>query len=297
MHNSLAGERSKNITKTWTLMGVFLLLIVGIGFLLAQYTGSATYLYGSIIMSLGMNLFAYFQSDKIALRSARAQPADPHEYADLHSIVEKLAIDIKIPKPAVYIIHDPAPNAFATGRDPKHASVAATTGLLQRLTKDELTGVFAHELSHVNNRDILVMTVAVVLTSFVSILANMFIHTSMMRSNNKENSGGAVVAIATVLALIVAPIAAQLLQLAVSRKREFLADASGALVTNHPEHLASALEKIADFKAPMQSASYTTAHLFISNPFGAHVAGKFLARLFATHPPIEERISILRTNA
>lgn len=295
MHTSLAAQRSGNVTKTWFLMGIFLCLVVGIGYVLSQYTASISYLYGAVAISFAMNIFAYFNADKIALSSAHAQLADEKVYAQLHAIIGKLAIEMNIPKPSVYIVEDDAPNAFATGRSPQHASVAATTGLLKRLNDKEIEGVFAHELSHVANRDILVMTVAVVLTGCISILANAFIRTSMMRSNEREGSNP-LITIASLLALVLAPIAAQLLQLAVSRKREYLADATGALLTQHPENLASALQKIAQYTEPMQTASLATAHLYISNPFGAHSAGKFLKNIFSTHPPIEDRINILRSS-
>lgn len=297
MHTSLAVQKSTNIMKTWTIMTAFFLIVMALGFFASQYFGNPSFLYGSVLFSVGMNLYAYWFSDSVAIKSAGAVPADASEYAVLHSTVARLAQSMGIPKPKVFIINDDAPNAFATGRNPAHASVAATTGILKRLTAEELEGVMAHELSHVQNRDILVMTVAVVLAGFVSLLANSFMHMSMYGSNknNEQGNGGGIFAIVgMVFAFIVAPLAAQLLQLAVSRKREYLADASGALVTHHPEHLASALEKIQTYTAPMEKASYATAHLFISNPFGAHPAGKFLAGLFATHPPLADRIAILR---
>lgn len=294
MENNFAAQASKNVIKTWVLMSVFFCLVIGIGMLLSQLTGSAQYLYGALGASLLMNIVAYFNSDTIALSSSGAKRADQAQFSKLHELIASLAEKMGIPKPTVYVIEDDAPNAFATGRNPNNASVAVTTGLLSRLNEAELRGVMAHELSHVANRDILVMTVAIVLAGFVSIFAQMFVRASALGKNNR--SGGPIVLIATIMALIVAPLAAQLLQLAVSRKREYLADATGAHVTNHPEGLASALEKIASYKTPMKTASYATAHLFISNPFGSHVAGKFLSGLFSTHPPIEDRIRILRNH-
>jgi heat shock protein HtpX len=241
-----------------------------------------------------MNIGAYWLSDKVAIASAGAKPADPARYLELHRIVENLAITAGLPKPRVYVIDDPAPNAFAAGRDPKHSVVAVTTGLLQTLDRSELEGVIAHELSHIGNRDILVMTVAVVLVGILSILADIALRTSMFGGDRDRNSNSNIfVVIAFVAAIILAPIAAQLIQLAVSRKREFLADASGALLTRYPDGLASALEKIGSYRAPMQRASTATAHLFISNPFGAHAAGQWVAKLFSTHPPIPERIAAL----
>jgi heat shock protein HtpX len=240
-----------------------------------------------------MNVGAYWFSDKIAIAQAGATPADENQYKELHRIVENLAITAGLPKPRVYIIDDPAPNAFATGRDKNHAVVAVTTGLLSMMDRSELEGVIAHELSHVGNRDILVMTVAVVLVGVISMIANIAIRMSYFGGGNRERNNNPLILIAFIVAIILAPIAAQLIQLAISRKREFLADASGALLTRYPEGLESALRKIGSYEAPMQRASTTTAHLYISNPFGAHEAGQWVQKLFSTHPPIPERIAAL----
>lgn len=279
-------------------MGTFLTLVIALGWLVSYYYGSSVALYASIAFALVMNVSAYWFSDKVAIAQAGAVPADEIRYQELHRIVENLAITAGLPKPRVYIINDPAPNAFATGRDKKHAVIAVTTGLLGVLDRSELEGVLAHELSHVGNRDILVMTVAVVLVGFISALADFFIRTSMW-GGDRDRDTGPLVAIAAMLAMLLAPLAAQLIQLAISRKREFLADASGALLTRYPEGLASALRKIGSYEAPMERASTTTAHLFIANPFGlpaqagAHEAGQFIAKLFSTHPPVGERIAAL----
>jgi heat shock protein HtpX len=289
---SLYTQAASNVRRTWALMAVFLVLVVLVGYAASLYFGNAAILYGSLIFALGTNVFAYWNSDKVAIASAGAVPADEDQYRELHRVVENLAITAGLPKPRVYIIDDPAPNAFATGRDKEHAVIAVTTGLLGMMDRSELEGVIAHELSHVGNRDILVMTVAVVLVGFISVLANMFMRMSFFGGNDNRDRGP-LVAIAAVLAMILAPLAAQLIQLAISRRREFLADASGALLTRYPEGLASALEKIGAYAAPMQRASATTAHLFISNPFGAHEAGQFFAKLFSTHPPIPERVAAL----
>ena len=273
-------------------MGTFLIFVILIGFVVAQYYGNSSVLYAAIGFALVTNVWAYWFSDRVAIASVGAEPADEIEYKELHRVVENLAITAGLPKPRVYIINDPAPNAFATGRDKAHAVIAVTTGLLGMMDRAELEGVIAHELSHVGNRDILVMTVAVVLVGFISALANIFLRVSMFGGEDRDR--GPLVAIAAVLAMILAPIAAQLIQMAISRKREFLADASGALLTRYPEGLESALRKIGGYEAPMQRASATTAHLFISNPFGAHEAGQFVQKLFLTHPPIEARISALQ---
>ena len=274
-------------------MGVFLTIVIIVGYLAAQYFGDTSFLYIAVAFALVTNVGAYWFSASIAIASVGATPADPAQYQELHRVVENLSITAGLPKPQVYIINDPAPNAFATGRDKEHAVIAVTTGLLQIMNKTELEGVIAHELSHVGNRDILVMTVAVVLVGFISILANLFLRISLWGGGERDRNAGPIVAIAAILAMILAPIAAQLIQLAISRKREFLADASGALLTRYPEGLESALRKLGSYQQPMARASTTTAHLFISNPFGAHPAGQFVQKLFSTHPPIEERIAAL----
>lgn len=272
-------------------MTAFFAVVAGLGWLMTQYTGNPSFLYTGVLLSIGMNLFAYWKSDTMAIRSSGAQPADPAQYPSLHAHVERLSARLGVPKPKVYVIHDPAPNAFATGRNPQHAAVAATTGLLNIMNDQELEGVLAHEMSHVVNRDILVSTVAVVLVGFVSILADMFIRASMMGGDRDRSP---LVAILGFIGILVAPLAANLMHLAISRRRELLADASGAALTHEPEGLASALLKIGSYKAPMLRASSATAHLFIANPFGGANAGKFFARLFSTHPPVEERVALLR---
>ena len=300
---SLYTEQGKNIRKTWFLMAVFLVLIIAIGYLIAWYLNNPGILYIAVAFSLLMNVTAYWFSDKIALASTGAREADPNEFRELYRIVENLAITAGLPKPRVYIINDPAPNAFAAGRNPKHSVVTVTTGLLERLDRSELEGVIAHEFSHIGNRDILVMTVAVVLAGFIAIIADIFLRVSFFGGSNRENKNP-IVLIAGIVAIILAPIAAQLIQMAVSRKREFLADASGALLTRYPEGLASALRKIASYGAPMRRANHATAHLFISDPFGAHregtrapgvasSAGSFIGKLFSTHPPVEDRVAAL----
>ena len=272
-------------------MSVFLALIIGLGWLISQIYGNTAILYGAIIFSFFMNVTAYWFSDKIALASAGAKEADTVQYLELHRILENLAITAGLPKPRLYVIEDPAPNAFAAGRNPKHAVVAVTTGLLSRLDRSELEGVIAHELSHIGNRDILVMTVAVVLAGFVAIISDIFLRISFF-GGDRDNKNPLLL-VAGIVAIIIAPLAAQLIQLAVSRRREFLADASGALLTRYPDALASALQKISSYQAPMRRANHATAHLFISNPFGAHEAGKFIAKIFSTHPPVEERVAAL----
>lgn len=210
---TLYTQQSRNVTRTWMMMTIFLCFVVALGWLASQYFGNQAIMYGALIFALATNVWAYWFSDKVAIASAGAVPADEAEYADLHRIVENLAITAGLPKPRVYIINDPAPNAFATGRDKKHAVIAVTTGLLGMMNRTELEGVIAHELSHVGNRDILVMTVAVVLVGFISTLANMFMHMSFFGGDDNRDRGP-LVAIAAVIAMILAPLAAQLMQLA-----------------------------------------------------------------------------------
>lgn len=289
---SLYTQQGKNIRKTWALMTVFLVLIIAIGYFIAWYMNNPAILFVAVAFSLVMNVTAYWFSDKIALASVGAKEADSVQYLELHRILENLAITAGLPKPRLYVIEDDAPNAFAAGRNAKHAVVAVTTGLLARLDRTELEGVLAHELSHIGNRDILVMTVAVVLAGFIAIIADIFLRISFFGGGDRDNKNPLML-VAGIVAIVLAPIAAQLIQLAISRKREFLADASGALLTRYPDGLASALQKISSYAAPMKKANHATAHLFISNPFGAHEAGKFVGKLFATHPPVEERIAAL----
>lgn len=287
---TLYTHQSQNVRKTWLLMTTFLVLIVLIGFAFSQYYGNPNILYIFFAFAVLMNIYSYWNSDKLAIKMSGAFPADENQYRELHNIVENLSITAGLPKPRVYIINDMAPNAFATGRDKNHAVVAVTTGLLQILNRSELEGVIAHELSHIGNRDILVGTVAVVLTGFITIVADIFIRSHLFggRGRDDDNRGGLLMIIGIILAIL-APIFATLIQLSISRKREFLADASGALLTRYPEGLASALAKISQYGAPMQKASKATAHLFIANPFGANK----IKSLFSTHPPVQSRIEAL----
>lgn len=291
---SLYTHQASNIRKTWLLMVGFLVIVIAIGYAVAWYLQEPSLLYVAIAFSLLMNVSAYWFSAKVAIASTGAHEADPVEFRELHRLVENLAITAGLPKPRVYVINDPAPNAFAAGRNKEHAVVAVTTGLLQRLDRTELEGVIAHELAHIGNRDILVMTVAVVLAGFVAMLADIFLRMSFFGGGDRDSKGNALFAVVAIIGIILAPIAAQLIQLAISRRREFLADASGALLTRYPDGLASALRKISSYEAPMARASHATAHLFISNPFGAAEAGKWVAGLFATHPPVEKRIEALQ---
>lgn len=296
---TIYSHRSNNILKTWLLVGVFLLVVLGLGAFFSYYYNNPSILTGAIIFSVVMNIVSFWFSDKIALAQARAIPAEESHYRELHRIVENLALAAGIPKPRIYIIPDRAPNAFATGRGPKHASIAFTEGLLATLDRTELEGVVAHELSHVDNRDILLNSMVAVLVGCIAMLADLFTRTMLFRDSDGEGGrrGGNAVALVGVLFSFLAPFAATLIQLAISRKREYLADASGALLTRYPEGLASALKKISTYSAPMKSASHTTAHLYISNPFGTGSLRKGFTQLFMTHPPAEKRIKALEEMA
>lgn len=293
MGSNLYTHQDENIAKTWILMAGFLGVVVAIGWAISYYFNNPAILLIAVAFALLTNLYAYWNSDKVVVAMAGATPADEAQYHDLHNIVENLAITAGLPKPKIFIINDPAPNAFATGRNPEHAVIAVTTGLLSMMDRNELEGVIAHELSHVGNRDILVSTVAVVLVGFVTLASDFFLRTTMWGGRDREEKGNPILAIIAVVLIILAPIVATLMQLAISRKREFLADASGALLTRYPEGLASALRKIGGYQAPMRRANNAIAHLYISNPFGAKAAMSGLAKLFMTHPPIEERIAAL----
>lgn len=286
-------ERSNNLIRTWGLMLGFFLLVIVIGWGVSYYYGDVSILYIAVGLALLMNVGSYWFSDKLVLSMTHAKPASRKEHFDLHTVTENLAISAGLPMPKLYVIEDPAPNAFATGRDEKHAVVAATTGLLSMLNRTELEGVIAHELSHIKNRDMLVMTIAVVLAGAIAIVADLFLRSTLYGGGNRDNGkGNALFLVLAVVGIVLAPIAAQLIKLAISRKREFLADASGALLTRYPEGLASALQKISSHGRPMRNASHATAHLFIGNPFGAE-AGAFMNKLFSTHPPVEERVRAL----
>lgn len=283
-------------------------LIMAVGWFLSYYYDNPAILVIAVVFSVGMNLFSYWFSDKVALSMSGAKPtfdadnggAIQPQYMELNRIVENLAISAGLPKPRVYVINDPAPNAFATGRNKNHSAIAVTTGLLAMMNRSELEGVLAHELGHVGNKDILISTIAVVLAGFLSIVSDMFLRSRLYGfgggdrgGNDGENRSGNVLMLVGIVLVVLSPLAGMLIRLAISRKREFLADATGALITRYPEGLASALEKIGSYASPMQKATNATAHLYISNPFGAK-AIQGLHALFMTHPPIEERVKRLR---
>lgn len=289
---TLYTQQDSNVRKTWFLMAAFLVVIVAVGFVFSRAYDNPAILYIAVVFSLMMNFASYWWSDKVVISMTGARPAEHDTNRELYHSVENLSITAGLPMPKIYIVNDPAPNAFATGRNKEHAVVAVTTGLLDILNKNELEGVIAHELSHIGNRDILLSTVVVVLAGFIAIISDIFMRSLWFRGGGDNENKNGLFIILGIVAAILAPIAATLIQLAISRRREFLADASGALLTRYPEGLASALEKISHTSQPMKRASNATAHLFIANPFGPK-AGQGLAKLFLTHPPVEERIKAL----
>lgn len=292
---NLYSEKDKNIRKTWLLFTVFLIAVIGFGWTLTQVYGDPAILYIAVIFSIGMSITSYWYSDKIVLRMTNATPVSKESARELYNVVENLAITAGLPTPKIYIINESAPNAFATGRNPEHAVVAVTTGLLNRLDRSELEGVIAHELSHIGNRDMLISTAAVILVGFISIASDFFMRSLWWDGGRRDRRDvhPVLILIGIVLAIL-APIAATLIRLAISRKREFLADASGALLTRYPDALANALVKISKDPTPLRAASNTTAHLWFDDPFDNKPRTPFLHKLFMTHPPVEERVKALK---
>jgi len=285
-----------NKRRSAILIGLFLVIMIALGWLFSVAYNSPAILYIAVAISVFQAFFSYYSGDRVALSISGADQIKKNDNPELWNTVENISITAGLPMPKVYMINDPAPNAFATGRDPNHASVAVTTGLLKHLNKTELQGVIAHEMSHVGNYDIRLMTIVVVLVGVIALLSDFFIRSRIFGFGDRRenNSGQGIMLLVAVVASILAPIAATLIQLAISRKREFLADSSGALITRYPEGLASALEKISAYKRPMEHASNATAHLYISTPLGEKKSS-YLSKIFSTHPPIEERIKALRS--
>lgn len=276
-------------------------MIIVLGFIVSVTLGKPSFLYGAIFLSLVMNIGSYWFSDKLVLSMANARRIDgKEEYPDLWNTLENLSITAGLPMPTLYVIDDPAPNAFATGRNKDHAVVAVTTGILPLLSKSELEGVLAHELGHIGNRDMLLQTMIVVFAGVISFVADMALHASMFGGRDDEKKSPFFIVLG-VLAIVLAPIAATIIRLAVSREREFLADATSALITRYPEGLASALQKISSFHQPMKVQHAAIAHLFISDPTGLNDASEaqgeekvtWLQKMFMTHPPIQERVERL----
>ena len=295
---NLYEERASNIRRTWFLIIGFLIVVIAVGYAVSWYYQDPFILILAVVIAVATNFYAYWASDKLVLSLNRARAATREEFFDFYTVAENMAITAGLPTPKLYVIDDPAPNAFATGRDEHHAVICATTGLLSMMNRTELEGVIAHEMSHVKNRDMLLMTVAVVLAGFVAILAQIFLRVSFWGGSRRDDNGGnALIAVLAILGIILAPLAAKLIELAISRRREYLADASGVLLTRYPEGLASALTKIGNYQAPMLHPNIATAHLFIGDPFGSQknkvgTAG-WIERLFSTHPPIPDRVKAI----
>ena len=293
MYQQITSNKRKSVLLTTLFVAVVLLL----GWLIGQITNTgSTFLIIAIVLSIMMSFTGYFAGDKIALATSGAKQIKKQDNPYVWRLIENLCITAGLPMPKVYIIDDPAPNAFACGRDPKHASIALTTGIINMLENEELEGVIAHELSHIKNYDIRLMTLVGVLLGTVVLLSEFFIRGSFFgmgrRRDSQGGNMGTILMIAGIVLAILSPIIAQLIQLAISRKREFLADASGALLTRYPEGLASALEKISQYPKPLRHAKNAMAHFYIINPFGKTKV--FMSKMFSTHPPVEERIKALR---
>lgn len=291
---TLYTHQGQNVRKTWMLMSIFFVIVIGLGFVFSRVYGNPNILYAFVLFSIVMNIVSYWYSDKIALSLAKAHPATREKYFDFYNIVENLAITAGLPMPKIYVIEDPSPNAFATGRDKNHAVVAVTSGLLSIMNKTELEGVVAHEMSHIGNRDMLLSTVIVVLVGFIAIVSDMMVRMTIFGDHRGNREGNGIFMIIGIILAILSPIIATLIQLAISRKREYLADTSGSLLTRYPDGLASALEKISQYGKPMKSQSTAIAHLYIANPTGSGQFAKKVGSLFSTHPPIENRIKKLR---
>jgi len=295
---TLYSQAELNNRRTWFYLFFFLLFIIAIGWIISYFLESPVILYFAVILSIVLNFFAYWYSDKIVLALSRAKPIKKQDNPELYRLVENLCITAGLPLPKIYIIDSAQPNAFATGRDAKHAVVAVTRGLLEKLERVELEGVISHELSHIGNKDILLQTIVIVLVGMVVIMTDFFFRIAFWgRIGGRSREGGQIKLMMILVALalaILAPIFAQLIKLAISRKREYLADASGALLTRYPEGLARALEKISADPNPLKMANDATSHLYIASPFRGKEKTSWLHKLFSTHPPIEERVKILR---
>ncbi len=291
--------QSANVRRTWLMFVVFFLVLGALGYAISAYYGDPSFLVFAIIFSVVYSFISYYGSAKIALLLSRAVPIEKQDNPMLYNLVENLTIADGLPMPKLYVTPEMQINAFATGRDAEHAAVAVTAGALQRLNKDELQGVIAHELSHVKNRDILVSTVAAILAGIIALIADIFLRSLFWsggfggRGGGRNNEAGEVFFIIAIVLSILAPIGTMLIQFAISRRREALADASGVLLTRYPEGLISALQKIAADDVPMRAAKDSTAHLWIDTPFKGK-GTSWWHKAFMTHPPIEERIKALR---
>ncbi len=300
MSKTIYTHSDSNKRKTWFLMSAFLVFVIMVGYVFSIALDTHFILYIAVAFSVVSAFVSYWWSDKIVLKMSRAKEVKFEDNKELYRVVENLCITAGLPTPKIYIINDSAPNAFATGRDPEHAVVAVTSGLLHKLDKVEIEGVISHELSHIGNRDILIATITTVLVGFVVLLADWFMHW-IFWGGMRDSGGGKggqlqiVFIIIAVILSILAPIFAYMMQFAISRKQEFKADADGALLTRYPEGLALALEKISKDQEKLEVANRATAHMYISNPFKKKKGKKgFLSKAFMSHPPVGERVAALK---
>lgn len=295
---TIYNQISENKVKTFLIMFIFILIFSSFFFLLGKYFDSPWgYFFLGFFISLVSSIGGYFYGDKLVLLTTRARPANKRQFFDFYTVTENLSLAAGLPTPKLYVIDDPSPNAFATGRDPKHAVVCATTGLLEIMNRTELEGVIAHELSHVKNYDILLASIVAVLVGTLALISDWVIRSMWWHRGSDDNEGSnrnPIFIVLFIIALILTPIIATIIQLAISRKREYLADASGVLLTRYPEGLVHALEKLQNDQLPLSHATSSTAHLFIDNPFKKKNSSWFV-NLFSTHPPIGERIKILQS--
>lgn len=290
---TLYTQAESNIRKSIFLMTFFFIFVIFIGWLISEASDNYLFLIIAVVYSISQSFVSYWYSDKIILWQTKAVPVTPDNARELYRLVENLCIAAGLPLPKIYILEEPQPNAFATGRDENHAVVVVTRGLLEKLERSEIEGVIAHELAHIGNKDMLLQTIVVTLVGVIAALSNLFLRIGRLSFGDRDEGPlGAIFILFSIVAAILAPFVAILIQLAISRKREFLADATGALITRYPEGLARALEKISKDQEPLRVATNSNAHLFIANPFRGRQKGFFL-KLFMTHPPVEERIKAL----
>lgn len=287
---TLYSQVSSNNRKAFFLIFFFLIFVIFLGWVFSYILNDVYILYFAVTFSASMSFISYYNSDKIALNVTKAHAIQKKDNPELYRIVENLSITAGIPAPKIYILDEMQPNAFATGRNEKHAVVAVTRGLLGKLNKREIEAVVAHEIAHIKDKDILVGSIVVVLVGVISIISDLFLRSLFWGNNGNDNKNPLIIAFG-VIGMILAPIAATILQLAISRKQEFKADANGALLTRDPEALASALLKISSDKTPLNKISTATAHLYISSPYKKKT--NWYEKLFMTHPPVEERVNAL----
>jgi len=296
---SIYSQINKNRWRTYLIFALFIFITSGFFYLIGQLFDSASsYFLAGLLFSAVSTFGSYFYSDKIILFSTGARPADKKNFFNFYTVAENLSLAAGLPMPKLYVIDDPSCNAFATGRNPQHASVCATTGLLTKLSRAELEGVIAHELSHIKNYDILLMSIVAVLVGSISLVSDWLmrgIFWGNFSRRDDDRDRNPLIFLVAIIVLIITPLIATMIQLAISRKREFLADADAALLTRYPEGLARALERISQDRNQLRTASMATVHLFIINPFKTQKTLNWLTNLFSTHPPIEERIRILRS--